>query len=406
MTDNTAAPRVTDLAGVIDANPITPELQAATGSLNQDADEITVFLSYAHADEDAYQMMSPFKELLGHFVYSKSGKKVRAFLDRDSLEWGEYWGERLDAEILAASVFIPLLSASYLDSDNCRLEFNRFQSKATDLGVRELLLPILVLDAPAIFNDQSTDDIVREARARQWEVIEEAVLTDPGSSEWKKTMSRLAARFVRSYQVAESHLATLSQTPPQNEEELIPGANGDDDDDLEAPGLADLFATFEQKTTALTQIAEEMGPAIEDLGNAAEAAGPLKDNPGVKDVQSWTFRSAQAFSAPAEKISSIGEQLFLATKDLDIDMREFRRIAQEAPVELGFIETYNSMIEGLSGMGEVVGNLDSLLDSLKPVEYFSVALRKSLRPARRGVTRVTDSIRLIETWKELEPAGS
>jgi hypothetical protein len=405
MTDKTAAHPITDLAGVIDANPITPELQAATGSLNQDADEITVFLSYAHADEDAYHMMSPFKELLGHFVYSKSGKKVRAFLDRDSLEWGEYWGERLDAEILAASVFIPLLSASYLDSDNCRLEFNRFQSKATDLGVRELLLPILVLDAPAIFNDQSTDDIVREAKARQWEVIEEAVLTDPGSSEWKKTMSRLAARFVSSYQVAEAHLATLSQSPPLSKEELIAGADSDDDE-LEAPGLADLFARFEEKTTALAQIAEEMGPAIEDLGNAAEAAGPLKDNPGVKDVQAWTFRSAQAFSAPAEKISSIGEQLFLATKDLDTDMREFRRIAQDAPAELGFLGTYNSMIEGLVGIGEVIGDLDSLLDSLKPVEYFSVALRKSLRPARRGVTRVTDSIRLIETWKELAPATS
>ena len=404
MADDLSRNTSPGLRGAIEANPVTPELQAATGSVNQGADEVTVFLSYAHADEEAYGMVGPFKELLRHFVYSKSGKRISTFLDRESLEWGEIWGERLDAEILAASVFIPLLSASYLDSDNCRLEFNRFQSKATELGVRELLLPVLVLDAPAIFNDQSTDDIVREATARQWEVIEGAVLTDPGSSEWKKIMAHLANRFVRSYQVAEKRLAALGQeepgSPGESGSRALPGA-GIEDDESDAPGLADVLETFEEKTSTLTQIAREMGPAIEGLGKAAEVAGPLKDNPTVKDVQAWTFRSAKAFTAPAESISSIGERLFLATKDLDGDMREFRRIAEEAPAELGFMASYNSMIEGLTGVGDVIGQLEALLDSLKPVEYFSVALRKALRPARRGVTRVTDSIRLIETWRQV-----
>jgi hypothetical protein len=213
-------------------------------------------------------------------------------------------------------------------------------------------------------------------------------------------MARLANRFVRSYQVAEAHLVTLGQTQPESSGEPAPAQNtGDDDSD--APGLADLFADFEDKTSTLAQIAEEMGPAIEGLGKAAEAAGPMKDNPTVKDVQAWTFRSALACGAPAESISSIGERLLIATKDLDSDMREFRRIAEEAPAELGFAASYNSMIEGLAGVGEVTGNLESLLDSLKPVEYFSIALRKALRPARRGLTRVTVSIHLIETWKEV-----
>lgn len=395
--------RATGLEGAIEANPDGELLAAATGASGQGADEVTVFLSYAHADEDVYGMMAPFKDLLRHFVYTKSGKKVRAFLDRDSIEWGEYWGERLDAEILAASIFIPMLSASYLDSANCRLEFNRFQATAKDLGVQELLLPVLVLDAPAIFNGSSTDDIVQEASARQWEVIEEAVLSDPGSSEWKRTMSRLANRFIRSYQIAEAHLATAMESQQESDHGKVGPSSSDDDeiDELDEPGLADLLPAFEQKTSILTGLAEDMGPAIADLGTAAESAGPLKENPTAKEVQAWTLRSAQAFREPADRISLVGERLFNATKDLDSDMQNFRRIAEKAPAELGLANSYNSMIEGLVGVGAVTENLESLLEQLQPAEYFSAALRKSLRPARRGLTRVTDSIRLIETWQRV-----
>jgi len=391
--------KASGLEGAIEANP-DGVLPAATGTSGQGADEVTVFLSYAHADEDVYGMMAPFKDLLRHFVYTKSGKKVRAFLDRDSIEWGEYWGERLDAEILAASIFIPMLSASYLDSPNCRLEFNRFQATAKDLGVQELLLPVLVLDAPAIFNSSSTDDIVQEASARQWEVIEDAVLSDPGSSEWKQTMSRLANRFIRSYQIAEAHLATAMETQ-QDTTRVGPNPDSSDDDDSDEPGLADLLMTFEQKTSVLTRLAEDMGPAITDLGKAAESAGPLKENPTAKEVQAWTLRSAQAFRDPADQISLVGERLFNATKDLDSDMQNLRRIAERAPAEFGLAASYNSIVEGLFGVGAVTENLESLLEQLRPAEYFSAALRKSLRPARRGLTRVTDSIRLIGTWQRV-----
>jgi len=380
----------------------TPKSKSTASPAVQSNGEITIFLSYARADDGVYEMVRPFKQMLGHFIYAKSGRKVKTFLDQDSIGWGEVWRDRLESEILGASVFIPLLSASYLDSENCRMEFNRFQANASALGVKELLLPVLLLNAPAIFNENSTDDVVREASARQWEVIEEAVLSDARSSAWKTTMARLADRFVGSYETAEAKLADLEEA------DLTPLSIGErdddsDEDDDDEPGLAELTASLETEMKELTAASQDMAPAIEALGEAATSAGPLNESPTTHQVQAWSLSTARAFRQPAEQVSEVGERMFNTTKKVDLDMQRLRRIAIEfLPVSPALADNYNNAIGQLTGLDVVGAQLNSLLDKMKPAEHFSVPLRKSLRPARRGLTRVTDSLRLIETWQLIE----
>jgi hypothetical protein len=364
--------------------------------------EITIFLSYSRADDAVYRMVRPFKELLGHLVYAKSGRKIKTFLDQDNIGWGEIWRDRLESEILSASVFIPLLSASYLDSENCRMEFNRFQTTATALGVKELLLPVVLLNAPAIFNENSTDDVVREAAARQWEVIEDAVLADAGSSAWKMTMARLADRFVAAYEAAEATLAELDEADLAA---VSPDGLDPDDDDDDSPGLTELIGSIETAINELTRTSQDMGPAIEALGIATTSSGTLREGQTVQQVQAWSLRTARAFKEPAERISEVGERMFNTTKELDVDMQRLRRIAVELlSVSPGVAANYDAMINQLAGLDAVSAQLNELLAKMKPAEYISVPLRKSLRPARRGLTRVTDSLHLIETWQTIGSA--
>lgn len=364
-----------------------------------DDGEVTIFLSYARADDRVYKMVRPFKELLTHFVYAKSGRKVRAFLDQDDIIWGEVWLDRLETEILGAAVFIPLLSASYLDSDNCRMEFNRFQANAGALGVTELLLPVLLIDAPAIFNQYSTDDVVREAAVRQWEVIEDAVLSDPGSSAWKVTMARLADRFVRSYEAAEAKLAILNESEiPFSSTKL-----DDDDEDDDNPGLAELMESIQDNVSKLTQDAQAIAPAITALGSAASESTPPTANVTPQQMQAWSRRAAKAFEDPATQLSTSGENLLVTTTALDIDMKRLRRLALDLlEVSPDVAIGYNGLLSQLSGIDEVAAQLEDLLNKFKPTEAISVPLRKALRPARRGLTRVTDSLHLIESWQAVE----
>lgn len=359
---------------------------------------VSVFLSYSHADDRAYsQMTKEFKHLLCHFVHAKSGRRIVTFRDQDDIKWGEPWQERLAREILGAAVFIPMLSANYLESETCRMEFNQFHTAAESLGVPELLLPVLVIDAPAIFHGSSADEIVQVACARQWEVIEDAVLSNPGSSEWKRTMARLADRFTATYQSAESALATLGVDELDDAQ-----GSGDVNDDESALGLAELMSDFQEQVADMTKAADQMTPAIAAFGEAAKSVGELPDRPSPQDIQLWSIRLARAFDTPARQISDAGEQLFEATKAMNGTILRLRHIANEMPSELGLADSYNRMVAPLSDLGGVRQQMSDLLESMKPAEYMSVPIRKALRPARRGLTRVSDSISLIESWPGTE----
>ena len=353
-----------------------------------------------------YRMVRPFKDFLTHFIYAKSGKKVRAFLDQEDIAWGDIWMDRLETEILNASVFIPLLSASYLDSENCRLEFNRFQTNASSLGVSELLLPVLLLDAPAVFNSYSSDDIVQEASARQWEVIEDAILSDPGSAAWKTTMARVADRFVLSYGAAESKLAQLTNADLNAASivhEVSEEGLADPEDD--GPGLAELAESIQASMEQLNEDARALQPAIEGLGAAAKNASSLQQAKTPQQLQAWSRDAAHEFAEPASQLSRAGENMLSHTKALDVDMQRLRRLALEIlPQSETLAHSYNEMAGQLTGLGSVRDQLEDLLSKMKPAEAISVPLRRALHPAQIGLTRVTDSLKLMESWKSIDTA--
>lgn len=365
------------------------------------SEEVRVFLSYSHDDEKVYRMVGPFKKLLEHFVYAKSKKRIVTFLDQDSIGWGEIWRDRLSIEVLSATVFIPLLSANYLDSINCRSEFNKFQSSATALGVNELLLPVLVINATEIFNESSLDDVVREASSRQWENIEEAVLSDLGSSQWKRTMAHLADRFVRTYQLAEDRIA--DRTAYMSEDVGV-NSNDDelDDDDVDRPGLAEISESLHGNFASLTLAAQEITAAITELGEAASNLGELPVNPSSRQIMNWSITASLKLTGPSENISTVGENMLTVAKDLDRDVQSLRGVAMELPSEFGLIDSLNEGLSRAGDLDQVGGELRRLLDALKPAEVLSVPLRRALRPARRGLTRVTDSLGLMKAWSDVD----
>ena len=371
----------------------SPRGQAAPlstqASTESSAEEIRVFLSYARADDRSYGMVRPFKDLLRTLVHAKSGRQITAFLDQDDIKWGEIWKDRLDAEILRSTVFIPLLSANYLESSMCRMEFNKFHAAADILGVSELIFPVMLIDAPAVFNQSSSDDLVQLAIKRQYEVIEDAALSDPKSSEWKRTMARLADRFTEAYQAAET---TLAQIDP--DQLAVP--SDDDDEDDERLGLAELFDLFQSGIGKMTTEAEAIVTAIESLGKAVTSVEHLPENPTPREIQQWSLRAANALSDPSQELSDRGEGLLKATQELDKTIAGFGLIVADVPE---YREPFTAMLDGLGGLDDVRQQLQFLLDSMKPAESISIPLRRAIRPASRGLTRVTDAISIIGTWR-------
>lgn len=284
------------------------------------------------------------------------------------------------------------------------MEFQKFYSAAGRIGVTELVLPVLIMRSGQIFNAHSEDDIVQTAIDLQYEEIEDAVLSSEGSSEWKKTMAHLADRFAASWSAAEQKLSQLT------EQDLTGAITGSrqrssaggtdveplDEADEDGPGLAELMVALEDHAGEMTSAVNSMRPAMEELSDAVNGAGKPSGN-SPKALQVWSLGVARSLQAPAETIESSGRDLLTATKRMDAVVGGLRALGADFPeIE----NTLNESLQAFGDLGAARDTLNLLLASMRPTEAISSALRKALRPVRRGVQQIDDSIALIQSWRE------
>ncbi|KQV73625.1 hypothetical protein ASC61_00540 [Aeromicrobium sp. Root344] len=371
-----------------------------------DPTPIQLFLSYARSDDEEFGFVDPFVSKLKALVKAKSGRALDVFVDRDAIGWGENWRDRLEESVQGATVFVPLLTATYLERPACREEFLTFHTKAQVLGVTELLLPVLVFQSP-LFGPDSTDDVAAIAEERQYECIEDALLDGYDSSTWLTQMSKLAEKLIEALLRAETALGEASENDASLTSRRRAGSeaspNADDDDDDRA-GLAEHMIEMQRAIDEMGDAANHLNPTITALGSVPGEVGDLPDDPSPKQLQTWTTRLALAFKQPALDLERDGKRMFAAAKRLDEALSGIKQVS----IEIGETNEDGPLAEGLrtviSGFGDlssVEQSMEGLLTAMKPAETFSVPLRKSLRPARRGVTSVRDTIQLVATWRSL-----
>ena len=383
MTESAAGNESQIEPAVADAENNREITSAQTNSIN-------VFISYARDDDTDFHFISNFKRLLKSFISAKFGREISTFVDIYDIEWGETWKDRLDEEIINATVFIPFLTNRYLQSQNCRDEFNRFNSAAQARDVPELLLPILLFDANSVFTSDSDDDIVQTSISRQYEVIQAAVLSGENSPEWKQTMNHIADRFISAHEAAESKLARLTEN--EVEKGFIQGDLPDD-----APGLAEHLVVIEDGLEELTLKANDLTDRVSEVADAAQAAGELPGSGRPRDIQIWAAKAAERFEAPGEKISVAGEEMFQIVSRLDQAVAGIRELAKDEP------EIQTQLTNAMASLGDLQvtrRQLLSMLDSMKQAEILSAPLRKRLKPIRTGITKVNDAISTMHRWQK------
>lgn len=356
------------------------------GDIDVNAEEIKVFLSYARSDEENLNFIDSFKKSIVYNVFSHSNIKIKVFLDTDSIEWGEDWQQKIESEVNAATVFMPLLSPTYIGRENCRKEFFGFYQTANKLGVTELILPVLLFDCSDLFVSDSLDELVNTCSRLNWESIAEAIMEGDGSPEWRKTMARLAQRFTNAYRKAEQ---TICEENP-----VKISAISESEFDQESPGFIEAVGNIAEEVTALVALTEQVTERIESIGNIANS-GKEVNLTSIKEANVWAIRLADRFKGPCAEIGSFGKSIFVKTQKIDLNIGCVMALANENEAFLSFVEGFTRSLDNLE---DVKRQLDSLLHSFKSVENISAVIRKSLRPAREGLKAVVDSIDIMNTW--------
>ncbi len=128
------------------------------------------FLSYVRND-DTHDLgrISELRMRLEGEVRMQTGRPFPIFQDRNDINWGEQWRERIKGAIDSISLLIPIITPSYFRSQMCRDEFQTFLLRESALGLPRLILPIYYVSADEMEDaTKHPDAIATVLRERNW----------------------------------------------------------------------------------------------------------------------------------------------------------------------------------------------------------------------------------------------
>lgn len=359
--------------------------------------------SYVHKDDEAEGgRISRLARDLGDQFEMLTGEKIRIFLDKDALGWGDDWREQINDGLASVAFFIPVLTPRYFMSSECRRELQYFARSAARLGVTELVMPLLYVDVPALDESTPADDLVSLVRSFQWEDWRDLRFADVGSEPYRRCVSSMAARLVE----ANNKAITAAEAVVQGVVHLP--------EDSEAPGLVDRLADTETAVPEWTHSVESIAHDVELVGQLMESA---TQDFRRADAQGKGYAGrlviarqlASEIEGPAERILAAGNDFASQLHRVDDGIRIIiANAADELAADPKLRERvceFFTMLRTLAA--SIHGGLEKsegFIHVIQETEGLSRDLRSPLRKMRQGLTTMLEAREVADEWVALMDA--
>ena len=356
----------------------------------------TAFMSYSREDNESLRFIEPLKRDVGNRFRSTLGRNIEIFVDRDNIPLGVSWRQALSKGAANALVFFAFVTGSYLKSETCRAEFNEFRNASASAGVPSLLIPVLP-NGPEFLKHFPADDIAEFVKDTQYLDISEAVLDGADSSNFRRAVQALTDRTIEVSLAAEEFLARRAVEeggPVGFNRDGVEDASPRGSDDNDQPGLLELVEEF-------SEISERLAPTVEPMGTLIVKLGEVFGS--YKSASSFGSKDAIILSRQIDPISSElekrGGHIKALMNDADRIIREMQNLSAPTELSSSIDDALREMFSTADSVGESAEQLEHLLNAFRVPEAMSSALRRSLKPARRGVTDLLDTVDLFEGWR-------
>jgi hypothetical protein len=337
-----------------------------------------------------------------------TGGELTLFLDEDKIEWGDDLRDRIDKAIAETTFFIPIITARYFQSDECRKELIAFSQRATIKKASSLLLPIYYTDVPELSaQDGPTNSTMRLVKEHKWEDWRSLCLEDISSAEYRKGVRHLAERLVGvvrdltgeqgSPAIAQSETSTSSTASAQV-------ADAED----EEPGLVELLAEGEEAMPEWTKIIGAASPEIEQIGNlAGEAAEQMTVSDakggGASGRLKITIGLAEKLKPHADAILTLGQaNAAIMVKVGPAISALLERIEADPQLTLQ-TEGVPEFIDGIKTLAQngkgAVASLQGFSTSFDQTAKLSRALRPPIRDIQNGLRGFVDAQAIYDEWE-------
>jgi hypothetical protein len=294
-------------------------------------------------------------------------------------------------------VFIPVISLQYFDRQACRAELQAFHAAAKQLGVTELLLPLVVFGRNQI-TSTSDDALIRSVEELQHLDIQDAVLSGPGSREWRTTMLEVARKLIAAVEHAEKAIQDRDSTRMPSTGHA-PAEIGDGEpglyelDSRMAAAMPKFMAHAEGLTQNLNALAEIVSPHAQRIQGAS---------PEV--IRGVAADLATDIEETALNIQRAGADMETVISAVDADIRRYFALV----MDFGSDEMKASMRGEVASLADQFAQfrgvqtvMSDFIAQIQPVEVLSAPLRRSLRPLRTGVNSIQVALSTMESWTQL-----
>lgn len=359
------------------------------------------FISYRRADDATFDGVVTVlnRQLAGRFA-AETGTELQTFVDRDAIGWGDQWREKIADAIAGSTLFVPVITMQYFNSEICREELSAFHEAALAQGVTGLVLPI-VLAGKSQITSQHPDNLVKLIASLNYKPIDDVWEHGYQSAEWKTRIGELVNGIADALQKATDTL--LSQ--PSN----LKASIADDvaiTDQVSYP-IDDVDAeTLQNAIDAVGKTFITVRDAIQGISQVIDTRTDGRDVSKLSSGQRTFFFGAlaQDLKAPASKFaeaaSALEQQSVSADSQLRAYVAELRDIkieeAQENLSELTTsIELTLEMIDGFSD------SVSGLLETMRLTSLTSVPMRQAIQPVVAASKSLLAALEVMRSWRDL-----
>lgn len=153
------------------------------------------FMSYVRFQDDHDEgRLTEFRQRLSVEVRVHTGEEFPIFQDRNDIQWGQNWKQRIEESLDEVVFLIPIITPGFFKSPACRDELKRFLEREKKLKRNDLILPVYYVDCP-LLNDEAKlksdklAQVIASHNYADWRELRFEPLTSPQVG---KTLAKLA----------------------------------------------------------------------------------------------------------------------------------------------------------------------------------------------------------------------
>lgn len=373
---------------------------------------ISGFWSYAHADDEPDKRVTQLASDLRMEVEALTASPLYLVVDRETLDWGDRWRERLSEAVAVATLLIPVVTPRFFKSQACRDEVLAFSQAAKAAGREDLILPIYWITDATLESGPSQDEVRSVVSDRQWSDLREARLADRDSSLYRTAVNRLASSLVeRSERLAATvvQVSTRPRPPKEVAAPAPPAEDGEDDgktdsDEITLEDLAAGEAAMQQLTANLEALGAEVNAvgAIMDSGTAQIEESDRSGKPGFASRLRVAQAVAHQLEEPADRIAMLGHDFAVQLQQTDPLVRYLIAEAHGARDQAARDER-DSLFAAVAGLvsesSEALQSLSEMIETAKATARQSSTMRPVIARMNRGLQSVLDGKTFFDDWQ-------